>query len=503
MEFHDKTLEKDNPLFVFWRQQPLEGHWVTTSLNLLPFLRLYELCGKVRVKLIKIFSKDPRSSKNNEPFQPIRASAFSLPSDFDDSALNWSLGFSLYKLSEKIHEPWLTWSSYNFKFEKLAKRTIDCAYRPFANDNNLSVIDPRSFFAIREFLWNLEANKRGTPDFALLTTWASTINENRESIQRHYKMPFNVNNLDCCVQANFLYAASKSVFYKSFPDHVQGFTSLIANTAELLAWGIESGTMVDQPDLLLLYYPSPYCAFFFTSRIVHLLENVHDFKHQPEFLLEVKERLSKAMRGKATEYLLSSAQKTEKYVSWDGTSLVPHMRFSERTANTLNDRKFISAVAFNSLINVWTTRQDGNLEWLASVPEEVQQVTKKGFCWLKNYALSRKYPEQNAFFSSSAKHHSSLPFKFPANMVQQIAGPILTSNLSGQKRLLGQHNIYAISGVPSREEYEKMLKEKNFSEVASMGFKKCYELQFPYWSAPPVTYSMICLAIAKGAALGL
>ena len=115
-------------------------------------------------------------------------------------------------------------------------------------------------------------------NFSLLTTWASTVSKNLEGIQRYYKMPFNVNNLDCSVQANFIHAACKSALSGTFPHEVEHFDDLIVDTAQYLAWALASGTIIQQPDIALLYYPTPTCAFFFISRIVQLLQNAHVFR---------------------------------------------------------------------------------------------------------------------------------------------------------------------------------------------------------------------------------
>jgi hypothetical protein len=60
-----------------------------------------------------------------------------------------------------------------------------------------------------------------------------------------------------------------------------------------------------------------------------------------------------------------------------------------------------------------------------------------------------------------------------------------------------------MSGVPKRETYEQALKEKGLADVDLSAFKRCYELEFPYWSAPSVVYALICLALTKGSLLKL
>ncbi len=510
MEFHDRTREEDDPLFLFWKQQNLGGKWVSMAGNLAAAYPLLRFLDKSKEKITKPFSKSPPTHDYSGPshpsHEPKRSSAlFCLPADFDDSALNWTLGSSLFRLRNAFPEMWSAWSANNFDFNKLARHAVEYSYRPFCNDKNVNAIDPRTFYAIRELLWRLEESGCGTPEFMLLTTWASTIEGNREGIEQYYKMPFNVNNIDYSVSANFVYAAMKSAFTDSFPREVEGFPALIKSTVKFLVWGIESGAVVDNPDLLLLYYPSPYLAFFFVSRTVHLLQQPQPQARgaEAELLQQVRELLSPTARNKITGYLLSSAEHDREYATWNGTTLGRDIRLPLRLPNNFNDRKFITALSVNTLINLWAVSKDTRLEWLDQTPQEVPQLVAKGICWLRHHALSREYPDHNAFFSSSVKNLNSLPFQFPANMIKRVSGPVFSNKPSEKKRTHEGHSIFAMSGVPSRGDYDQALKERGLANVDPDEFKKCYELEFPYWSAPSIVYTLICRAITKGALLKL
>jgi len=508
MEFHDHTRAEDDPLFLFWKQQNLNGKWVSNAGNLAAAYPLWKVIDKSKEKLTKPFSKQTPhehsgglSHPNHEPKRS--SSLFCLPADFDDSALNWTLGVSLFQLRNIFPELWFVYSAKKFDFSKLARHAVEYSYRPFSDEKNVNVIDPRSFYAMREFLWDLEDRGCGTSEFMLLTTWASTTSGNHEEIEHYYKIPFNVNNIDFSVSANFVYAAMKSAFVGSFPEGVEGFPRLIRNTVEFLVWGIKSGAVVDKPDLLLLYYPSPYLGFFFVSRTVNLLQQCQPAAEgkQMELVNQVRELLSQTARNKITAYLLSSVQREGKYGFWDGSSLGEDSSLSVQQAG--NDRKFITALSVNTLINFWTVRQDARLEWLKQTPQEVPQIVAQGVCWLREFALSKKYPDHNAFFSSSVKHPSSLPFLFPANTVERLSAPVFSGKPSEKKVSHEGHSVFAVSGVPSREYYAQALKEKGFADVTPDRFKKCYELEFPHWSAPSVVYALICCALAKSTLLDL
>jgi hypothetical protein len=443
------------------------------------------------------------SGPSHSSHEPTRSSAlFCLPADFDDSALNWTLGSSLFQHRGELPELWFDWSANNFDFNKLAQHAVECSYRPFCKDKNVNAIDPRSFYAIREFLWKQEESGCGTSEFSLLTTWASTIKGNLQGIEHHYKMPFNVNNIDFSVSANFVYAALKSAFTGSFPHEVEEFAALIKNTAKFLAWGIKSNAVVDKPDLLLLYYPSPYLAFFFVSRSVHLLEQPPPQGTEANFVQQIREVLLPSARNKITEYLMASVEYDGEYAFWDGASLGTGIDSSLQLPKSHNDRKFITALSVNTLLNLWTARQDTKINWLDQTSQEVQQLVTKGIWWLRRNAISKTYPSDNAFFSSSVKNPDSLPFQFPANMVEHVNGPIFRSKPS-EKDTHEEHSIFAMSGVPSRDYYNQALKERGFADEGSCRFKKCYELEFPYWSAPSVVYALICCAITKAASLNM
>lgn len=509
MEFHDRTRDPDDPLFLFWKQHELGGKWVAFPSNLMPFYQLFMWTHGIQEKLKKLFRKSTPPGEEGGPSHPSHeprrsSAAISLPADFDDSSLNWILGSSLAGLRDTFPEAWSIWSDNAFDFRKLARHAVECSYRPFSFDKNANAIDPRTFYAVREFLWDVQAQGRGTPEFSLMTTWASTLEGNLEGMQRYYKMPFNVNNIDYSVSANFMYSAMKSVFAGTFPNGVEGFSELLRDTAGFLAWGITSGAIVKNPDLLLLYYPSPYLAFFFVSRTVYLLAQPLPPSPRADTLREVEEILSPPVRPEITEYLLSSARQDEEYVSWDGTSLEPDIRFTLRAPNTHDDRKFITALSVNTLINLWAVRRGDVLQWSDGVPDEVPRIVEKGMRWLRDYGLDRGYPDHNAFFSSSVKYFNSVPFLFPANMIEHTEGPILPTRLGDEEEAAREkHSIFALSGVPSREEYDRALDEKGLRAPDPAEFKKCYELTFPYWSAPSVNYAMICLSVMKGSALGL
>lgn len=502
LEFHDRTRSKDDPLFVFWRQHEAGGHPTAFPANLMPFYRLFMLSDKAIQKMTNAAAKIRPAKRirsgGHAPHGPKRsAAAFSLPADFDDAALNWSLGSCLSEDRARYPGAWAAWSHNRFDFTRLARHAVDCAYRPFTGDPDAAAIDPRTFYAMSPFLWELKDSGRDLRQFSLLTTWASTLERNRAGMQCYYKMPFNVNNLDCSVQANFLHAACRAALGGRFPHAVRGFCSLIADTAQYLAWAVASGTITGKPDIALLYYPTSCCAFFFISRIVQLLEKGQPGESAAALLASVGSALVPAARRHITQYLQSCAVQTGSAAYWERRP--PGRQAASPRRWGLDDRKFLTAAAVNSLFNLWTCRREGALRWLPAVPDAVPGLVHAGLAWLREHGLSRF--DHNAFFSASVKHASSLPFLFPANRVEHVEGPALQPRIAKQSPAMVRHSVYAMVGVPSREEYGRMLAEKNLAGAEEDAFAQCYALDYPYWSAPSVTCALVCLAFANAGAL--
>jgi len=503
LEFHDMTRERDDPLFMFWKQRDLYGIPAAFPVNLLPWFRLFMTTHRVRQRIRRLlttilpFGRASRSSPHGD--EPVRDSGMiSLPADLDDSALNWSLGSRLRGAREACPEAWSAWSEQSFDFGKLARHAVACAYRPFSPDPDVNAIDPRSFYVSRDFLWNLAADHRAAPDFGLLTTWSSTFDENLAGIERYYKMPFNTNNLDCGVQANVIHASLHSVRDGRFPHEVEGFESLLLNTVEYLAWCVTSGTIVDRPDLALLYYPMPQLAFFLISRIIALLITTGFPGNRTDYPEEAGRVLLPATRDEITRYLLARAQTFGGGIAWTAGSFEAGEGASRVRRAVPDDRRFVTALSIMTILNLWTTSRHGAPIWSDQTPDEIPGLIEESLSWLREHALFPKNTDHNVIFSASVKAESSLPFRYPANVIRHVRGPILPTRLSQKQPSLRQHGIFAMSGVPSPAEYTRLLESTGYPEPTPGDLKRCYELMFPYWSAPSVTGAMICLALARG-----
>jgi hypothetical protein len=230
--------------------------------------------------------------------------AFFIPPDFDDDAVNIGLGSVLSAYGHNSI-PFQMWKTNNKNFTQVFSSLKKYAYRPFT-DGDTSVIDPRTYFYLREFLQALKVEQHPV---AFVPTWAHTISEDKKT-HWAFAMPFHVNNVDLTVGANVIYSIT-ATFLTELSDSKEWFDEdiqmIYENTTSLIAWAIHHN-FSGRPDLSLAYYPSIYNFYWFTSRSLNLLQ-LHTSPHP--VLVRVMDMLSAALRGNVTADLLRRATTDE------------------------------------------------------------------------------------------------------------------------------------------------------------------------------------------------
>ena len=237
--------------------------------------------------------------------------AYHIPPDFDDTFVNLGFGFLLSNrsASDSLYPLWWKSNSNNIEALKALKMF---AYRPFSNDTNSNLIDSRTFFYLRDYLYEIQQENRLPAVFA--TTWAQNLEGDRAAYY-DVMMPFNANNVDLTVSTNVIYGLTASVLMENgsngtaasawFDSEVQ---TIYENTTDLLTWCLERN-FSGRPDLALTYYPSVFNFYWFTARTLNILQshfNAHG--HLPYSVMDkVMSRLSDALRGNATYTLLKKA----------------------------------------------------------------------------------------------------------------------------------------------------------------------------------------------------
>ncbi len=180
------------------------------------------------------------------------------------------------------------------------------SYTPFSDNTTKNFIDTRTFFYLRDFLYEAQ---NSSSHAAFATTWVQNIEEDKITVY-DYAMPFHTNNVDLTVSSNVLYGISSNLLTKTnesdwFDSELQ---TIYENTTNLVTWFIERN-FSSRPDLALTYYPSVYNFYWFTARSVNLLRS-YSVKHGglPYPVMErVTETLTKAMRGSATNDIVKKA----------------------------------------------------------------------------------------------------------------------------------------------------------------------------------------------------
>ena len=182
------------------------------------------------------------------------------------------------------------------------------AYRPHSGTLDSGMVDPRTFFYIREYLYQMEAeNKKG----AFVVTWALNLTEDKETVD-NYAMPFNTNNIDLTVSSNVIYGLTSAVLAglgnpkEWFDVDIQ---MIYENTTDLLAWEIERN-FSGRPDIALTYYPLVLNFYWFTARTLNLIQSYEE-SHNGDLpfpvLNTVKDRLLDVMQNVVTPTVVKMA----------------------------------------------------------------------------------------------------------------------------------------------------------------------------------------------------
>lgn len=197
-------------------------------------------------------------------------SVFHIPADADDSGCNLALGGQLLSLQSRGLLPRAadTWKQLNSDGGAIFDIIKKYAYRPFSDDQDAAMIDPRTYFWLHPFL--VREKERGDTDSVLLvTTWLQHHSEIKESAAHgSSKMPFSVNNIDATVLCNALYGMASMVIhggpeYADKLDNDRDLQNLFKSSIRLLAWILETDQLSKRADLVLLYYPPVYDFYWF------------------------------------------------------------------------------------------------------------------------------------------------------------------------------------------------------------------------------------------------
>lgn len=305
------------------------------------------------------------------------------------------------------------WNGNNTRWTELGQSFVKYAYLPFDNDNDVSGIDPRTYYWLRGFL-DEEKNK-GTKSLRLITTWVMNLSEDKLNFGRGDKMPFNANNVDATVVANAIYGLTQSMLYQNtskpgqLPPWVPyALQQVYGDSVRLLEWALRNNVMVLRPDLALLYYPPTYDFYWFVSRTAFELNSLANSSGVPyDFMKKAQMLLNDATENYLTQQLVALANVTQSdqgYAYWDDFLGDGDTDAAGNLTPSYDDRLFSTAVAVNALLDTWTIR-DGpaKRQWKPNVSPVVQNMILGGVTFLNEQTFSGVYIPDNAFFSGSVK----------------------------------------------------------------------------------------------------
>lgn len=195
------------------------------------------------------------------------SSFFCIPADNDDSSVNLALLGLLHETKSSHYD---FWNSLHNKKQAYYDQALKYAYRPFGAKLTINKrgdeIDPRTYYVLREFL-DMKKKESDNPSLILPTTWLLTVDE---SVKGLLSMPFNSNNVDASVCANFLFGLAYQVISGEIQPDAE-LTQMMVDTADLLVFTI-THIMMKRPTLILVYYPSKYDFYWFVARLVGMLK---------------------------------------------------------------------------------------------------------------------------------------------------------------------------------------------------------------------------------------
>ena len=437
--------------------------------------------------------------------------ALHIPPDTDDSALNISLGCMLKchasKGNEKAFAKWRSENNYQ-TIKAFMQKCVRYAYKPFnqPNDSTCTEIDPRTYFFLHEFL----DKKASKGELSLLTTWLTMRQETVEKAP-FVHMPFNVNNVDVSVCANFINALA--YYAVTFPgemelllQEVDGLKELIVDTEEYLEWAIGKNKILERPDIGALYYPSAMNSFWFVARTLSLLsgnQNRARLTGEAKVIFtDIHNKLEKVMMDVGVPSILGQAQKMSGHTDslllcWDDFLGQHDKNVCPITKN--DDRVYTSAIALNSLMDIYTQRSNNtndigySVTWKRETTEQIKQLIHAGIRGLlktsssKKHLLNLYYQKENAFFSGSVKENT-FPFLYPFNELS----PLIKEPEKNEKAYRGR--VIALKGYVEKTAYDSMIVKctppTKFNRYKNSG-------PFPFWSSPALTHALVLNVLSK------
>jgi hypothetical protein len=475
MDHQDKNSLPSLPKFSFWAQEKITTENGVTGFSANPAnianpLRIYKtfnglINAATKMLILPENIRDVLNIVND--FSTVGGAIFSIPPDADDTGCALGVAAKLFFMMKSNYLLRLPAFVYFRQIRDEMGRDLEpylkYAYRPYSDDVDQSVIDPRTYHWIRHFL-----HERGG-NVDLITTWFQRISD-IPAEEEFQKMPFSVNNVDGSVVVNGLYGIISTIFEN--PDMyilhktTTKLCKLIVDSLDLVQHILTNDLIAVHAPSILLYYPSRFAFYYFVSRLCKLLEDGVKYSTKiPYQLSNIISRYRKSLRlvmqTSGTDQLMALKKNdiSSGTVFWDD-----FLGNGDKIPN-YDDRVFSTSMAFNALINTWTEsmlddKDSKRLRYVSNVPQIVVDTIEKAGRFLTSREADRM-PQENAFFSASVKDQSSLPFFGVTNYRKSVDG--LHSLECTDSLYKGIHYVLGVKGLMSEIEYEQRSKAGCFN----------------------------------------
>ncbi|XP_046380041.2 uncharacterized protein LOC124151566 [Haliotis rufescens] len=500
---HDLNVNYSNSLMTFWPQTYNDESKVYNSypVNLndaikltehLPLNATYAFLERLGLKDVdKIVQEVMR-------IRGVYTLAFHIPPDFDDTFLNIGLGSILAEMAKEFPRAFKLWSSHNTNLTSVFDALKYYAYRPFSGDQRVNTIDTRSYYYLRPWL---EQEKAAGRDVALVPTWIQDTDEVRTWYDKGVMMPFNINNVDVTVCANFIYALTSGiitgVLQPSLLDDPE-VMHIYNDTARMIAFQV-STNFSDRADLALTYYPSVIEFYWFVARTYNKLQETLDrtgslpHKGMDQILADFKDVLRTYASPRILDLGTPSSMYNFSTLYYDDFLGDADIDYSNKSAPDPEDRIFTTAMAMTALLTIWTTQDQhtGKMIWDADTPLDIKRAANMTATWLY-YNINGEQPllAWNAFFSGSFKGYTTDTFHYPMNRLELFNGTRINKT-----EIRNEKFIQGVEGFIPENEYKQMM-EKLHTPTVFPGYNYNGDF-FPFWSSEAYTYAIGMLGLGK------
>jgi len=407
------------------------------------------------------------------------------------------------KNNPRMQNLYQTWANMNMNYSVVAQMFYNYAYKPFGNDSDSKLIDPRSYYWLRPYLQNkiAKAKASGTQPYAAIpVTWATSHSSDASRRNAgYYQIPYHVNNVEATVCGDTLYGLTAMVLSKAqgydtfFTPNVQ---QMYLNAAEIVAFTLNSNLFVDRVDLTMFYYPYPVWLNVYASRALFLLSQTSNLPYP--VMAQAQALIKDTLRNAGQNYLTKTAVVSSTDAYWNGfvgmADDTPHQE----------DALWTTALSLNAIMDTWSigSRRSGTQchhAWDPATPPDVIKLATKAANWLNREILAGNFGAGNCATTQDAKTPNLIPAAFPGNVAYFLGnGSSIDPVRASHQAIFAPDLRVGVSGIIDETQYQSMLNQVHFGiPFSATAFKGLNAAPFVCWSIPSLTYSHALFALAK------